>query len=87
MTVSVLVYSLNALTSAAVAFLLLRGYKRTSAPLLLWSGLCFVGLFLNSVLLLVDYRWYEDMSVWRSLPSLAGVTLLIYGLVWRSEGR
>lgn len=81
------VYALNALTSAAVAFLLLRGYKRSGAALLLWSGLAFVGFFLNGVLLLVEYRWYDDMSVWRSLPTLAGLGLLIYGLVWRSEGR
>jgi hypothetical protein len=33
----------------------------------------------------VDERWYQDLSVWRSLPALAGVALLLYGLVWRSE--
>lgn len=79
------VYALNALTSAAVAFLLLRGYKRSGASLLLWSGLCFVGFFLNAALLLVDQRWYQDLSVWRSLPTVAGLALLLYGLVWRSE--
>lgn len=81
----IIVYALNALTSAAVAFLLLRGYRRSGASLLLWSGLCFLGFFLNAAMLVVDYRWYEDLSVWRSLPTVAGLGLLLYGLVWRSE--
>jgi drug/metabolite transporter (DMT)-like permease len=85
MSTALLVYALCALTSAAVAFLLLRGWRRTGAPLLLWSGLCFVGFFINNALLVVDERWYQDLSVWRSLPALAGVALLLYGLVWRSE--
>ena len=85
MTIALAVYSLCALTSAAVAFFLLRGWKRSGAPLLLWSGLCFVGFFLNAALLLVDQRWYQDLSVWRSLPTVAGLALLLYGLVWRSE--
>jgi len=87
MTMPLVVYLLCAATSAAVAFLLLRGYQRTRASLLLWSGLCFVGFFLNALLLLVDYRWYQDLSVWRSVPTVAGLALLIYGLVWRSETR
>lgn len=87
MTMPLVVYALCAATSASVAFLLLRGYRRTGAPLLLWSGLCFIGFFLNAALLLVDYRWYQDLSVWRSLPTIAGLALLLYGLVWRSESR
>ena len=87
MTVALIVYILCALTSATVAFLLLRGWRRSGASLLLWSGLAFVGFFLNAALLLVDYRWYQDFSVVRSLPTIAGLVLLIYGLVWRSEGR
>ena len=87
MTMALVVYILCALTSAAVAFLLLRGWRRTGASLLLWSGLAFTGFFLNAMLLLVDYRWYQDLSVWRSVPTIAGLGLLLYGLVWRSEGR
>jgi hypothetical protein len=78
------VFVLCALTSLACAVLLLRGYARTRVRLLLWSGICFVGLFLNNVLLIVDVRVVPDvdLSVWRSLPALAGVALLVYGLVW-----
>lgn len=79
-----LVYVLCALTSTACAFLLLRGYARSRFRLLLWSGLCFAGLALNNVLLVVDKRVIPemDLSVWRTLPALAGIALLLYGFVW-----
>ena len=79
-----LVYVLCALTSTACAVLLLRGYERSRFRLLLWSGLCFVGLALNNVLLVVDKRVIPemDLSVWRTLPALVGIALLLYGFVW-----
>lgn len=77
-----LIYLLCALTSLACAVLLLRGYARDRARLLLWSGLCFLGLFLNNALLVVDSRVTSDLSLARSLPALAGVALLLYGLIW-----
>ena len=79
-----LVYVLCALTSTACAVLLLRGYARSRFRLLLWSGLCFAGLALNNVLLVVDKRVVQDidLSVWRTLPALAGIALLLYGFVW-----
>ena len=82
-----LVYALCALTSLACAVLLLRGYASTRARLLLWSGLCFVGLALNNTLLLVDKRLVPtmDLSLWRTLPAVAGVALLLYGLVWETR--
>jgi len=82
--VATLVYVLCALTSTACAVLLLRGYERSRFRLLLWSGLCFVGLALNNVLLVVDKRVIPemDLSVWRTLPALVGIALLLYGFVW-----
>lgn len=79
-----LVYVLCALTSTACAVLLLRGYARSRFRLLLWSGLCFAGLALNNVLLVIDKRVVPemDLSVWRTLPALAGIALLLYGFVW-----
>ena len=79
------VYALCALTSILCAVLLLRGYARTRAALLLWSGLCFMGLFLNNALLMVDARIEHDLSVIRTLPALLGVMVLLYGLIWDSE--
>lgn len=82
-----IVYALCGLTSIACAVLLLRGFAATRARLLLWAGLCFVGLALNNVLLFVDMRVVSevDLSVWRSLPALAGLILLVYGLVWEAR--
>lgn len=81
------VYALCALTSIACAVLLLRGYAAGRVRLLLWAGLCFVGLALNNVLLFIDMRVIPDLdlSVWRSLPALGGLLLLVYGLVWESR--
>lgn len=81
-----LVYVLCALTSLACAVLLLRGYFRTRVRLLLWSGLCFVGLAINNALLVADVtNLLTDLSNWRTLPALAGAALLVYGLVWDSR--
>jgi hypothetical protein len=77
-----LVYLLCALTALACAVLLLRGYARARVRLLLWSGLCFVGLFVNNALLVVDSHVVHDLSLFRSLPALAGVSVLLYGLIW-----
>jgi hypothetical protein len=54
--------------------------------LLFWSGLCFAGLGLNNILLIIDLSILAqvDLEMWRTLPALAGVSLLIYGLVWES---
>jgi hypothetical protein len=82
-----LVYTLCALTSLACAVLLLRGYASSRVRLLLWSGLCFAGLALNNLLLLIDKRLVPemDLSLWRTLPALAGLALLLYGLVWETR--
>ena len=88
-----LVYVLCALTSLACAAMLLRGYLRSRARLLLWSSLCFVFLFLNNVLLFVDKVVLPDQdtmfgvpfAVWRSMAALVGVGLLLVGLIWEAE--
>ncbi len=82
----IIVYALCALTSLACAVFLLRGYRKSGARLLLWSGLCFAFFFINNLILIVDVRILpeQDLSLVRSLPSLIGVALLIYGLVWES---
>jgi hypothetical protein len=81
------VYVLCALTSLACAALLWRGYRRSRARLLLWCALCFTGLFVNNVMLILDMRVLSeyDLVLYRSLPALAGVVLLLYGLVRDAE--
>jgi hypothetical protein len=84
--VALLIYALCAMTALAVAVLLLRGFARTRARLLLWSGICFTGLFLNNAVLLVDLHVVPayDLSLWRSLPALLGLAALLYGLIWET---
>lgn len=88
MDLGLLVYVLCALTSLACAWLLLRAYRRTRQRLLLWSGLCFAGLALNNVLLVVDLRMVPeaDLSLVRTFPALGGVALLLYGFIWDADG-
>ncbi|MEO5509045.1 MAG: DUF5985 family protein [Longimicrobiales bacterium] len=81
------IYALCALTALACATLLLRGFKRSRARLLFWSGLCFVGLALNNIILFLDLSVVPqiDLSVWRTLPAFAGIVLLLYGLIWETR--
>lgn len=78
------IYVLCALTSAACAVLLLRGWTRTRVRLLFWSALCFAGLAGNNLLLFVDLVLLPteaDLAVLRSLTALAAMTVLVVGLV------
>lgn len=77
------VYILSAAISLASAVLLLRSFARTRTSLLFWAGLCFAGLTLNNLMLFVDKVVVTDvdLSVWRALPALVGMLLLVYGLV------
>ena len=80
-------YILCSLTSIGCAVLLSRGYKQSGSRLLFWSGLCFVGLALNNVLLIVDLRVLPDvdLSHIRSLPAVAGLLVMIFGLIWEKR--
>jgi hypothetical protein len=82
-----IVYALCALTSLACAWLLWRGYRRSRARLLLWSSLCFIALAVNNVLLFVDLVILPrvDLLTLRTITGLAGLIILLYGLVWETE--
>lgn len=82
-----IVFLLCAFTSLVCAVLLLRAYRASGARLLFWSGVCFLGLTLNNILLFVDTTTGPklDLALWRSLPALAGVVALIYGLIWEED--
>jgi energy-converting hydrogenase Eha subunit G len=81
------VYGLCALTSLVCAILLARTYRQTKVRLLLWSSLCFFGLAANNILLFVDLVILPDvdLSIIRTAPALAGMLLLVYGLIWDLE--
>jgi hypothetical protein len=81
------IYTLCFLTSLACAWLLLRSYRRTGHRLLLWSGLCFVGLTLNNVFLLLDKLVFPnvDLLPFRLGASLSALLLLLYGLIYAKD--
>jgi hypothetical protein len=81
--VAEIVYVLCALTSVTCALLLLRGWRRTGARLLFWSGLCFVGLAINNVLLLLDLIVFPDVDLRmvRNGSALVGIGVLLHGLI------
>jgi hypothetical protein len=81
------VYVLGALTSLACALLLLRGYAGSKQPLLLWSGLCFIGLALSNALIFVDLVLLPDVDLYRLRLGTAAVAMamLLYGLIWEAR--
>lgn len=82
-----LVYLLCGATSIGCAVLLLRRYQSSRMRVLFWSGLCFVGLAVNNALLYVDLVVIPqgDLLVLRNSVALAGMLILLFGLVWESQ--
>ena len=74
-------------TSAACAGLLFRQYARTRARLLLWSALCFAGLTVNNLFVVLDMVVLPDVFLLpaRQLSSLAAVSVLLYGFIWETD--
>ncbi|MES2899857.1 MAG: DUF5985 family protein [Pseudomonadota bacterium] len=81
------IYSLCTLTSLACAWLLLGSYLRTGHRLLFWSGLCFVGMTLNNLLLMLDKLVFPtvDLLPYRLVTALVAVALLVYGLIYEKD--
>lgn len=78
------VYVLCALTSVACAALLGRGYHTSRSRLLLWSAVCFALLAINNLLLVADRLIWTgtDLALARGIAGLAGLAVLVGGLVW-----
>lgn len=81
------IYFLCFVTSALSAWLLLRGFRRTRARLLFWSGLCFCCMALNNFVLILDMAVFPqyDLIALRILPALVGIALLLFGLIWETK--
>ena len=87
-TFSGLVYLLCFLTSALCAVLLTRQYRRTAAPLLLWSSACFIFLALSNLLVVVDMVVLGpeiSLRIWRLVLTLLAVSVLLFGFIWEAE--
>lgn len=82
-----LIYLLCAATCILCAVLLLRSYTTQHVRLLLWSGLCFIGLTIENVMLYIDFVVVPDidLSLWRKVPGLVALVILLFGLIWDSK--
>lgn len=81
------VYILSSLTAGGVSVLLLRSYVRSRVRLLFWSGICFIGLTANSVMLFIDEIIIPDrnLQIMKTSVAFAGMLCLLYGLIWESR--
>lgn len=81
------VYLLCAFAGVLCATLLFRGYRSSRTRLLFWSSLCFLGLAINNLLLVVDLVLVPsvDLSLSRSLVAMVALMVMIFGLVWESR--
>ncbi|MBN8530750.1 MAG: hypothetical protein J0L97_02660 [Alphaproteobacteria bacterium] len=83
-----IIYGSCALAALLCCLLLLRAYRASGYRVLLWGGLCFMGMTLNNVLLVIDklvVPTMVDLSPWRLTVSLLSMLILLYGLIWDSE--
>ena len=77
------VYVLSVVIGVACAVLLARGHLRSPSRLLLSAAICFAGLALNDVGLIVDVFVLPGISLVavRSLPALVGLAVLVRALI------
>jgi hypothetical protein len=78
---------LTLLTTMLCAILLLRAYRNVRRRLLLWSGLCFVGMSLSTMLRIADLRIFlqTDLYSYRLSVTAVSMALLLFGLIWESQ--
>lgn len=87
-TFNFVLYALVMLTCLACMVLLFRGYAASGLRLLLWSGLCFVGLSVSNVLLFFDLVLFPtqvDLRVYRLAGTVVGLAFLLYGFISEND--
>ncbi len=82
-----LIYGLCAVTAFLCMVLLFQAYWQSRYKLLLWGAICFAGLTLNNILLILDkiYVPLMDLSMWRVSAAFISMLILLYGLIYETE--
>jgi len=83
-----LVYALCAMTALLCAVMLLAGARGSGSRMLFWSGLCFAGLFVTNLLVVMDALDLlrgRDLATLRLVTGLVSVALLLYGLIFEED--
>lgn len=80
-------YIMCALVALLCGILLLRGYARSRLRLLLWSGICFLGLALSNLMVFVDLNMLPHVDLYLARLATAAIAMLIllYGLIWEGH--
>lgn len=81
------VYILGVLVTLSCGILLIRGNMRVRKRLLLWSGICFLGLALNNFLVFLDLSIFPaiDLYRWRLSTAALSMLVLLFGLIWEGD--
>jgi len=81
------VYILGVLVTLGCGILLLRAYTQVRKRLLLWSGICFLGLAVSNLLVFLDLVVFPqiDLYRWRLLTAAVAMLILLYGLIWEGD--
>lgn len=82
-----LIYGLCTLLSLAIAAMLWRQQRRAPTRMIYWTALCFSGLALSNLVLVLDKLVFPelDLRVLRHSISLVSIGLLLFGLVYEDE--
>ena len=81
------VYILCAVTSLSCALIVFRNYRHHPSRLLLLSTLCFVGLAVNTIILVIDLIVLPDVDLRlaRTLVAYVSILAFLLGLIWESR--
>lgn len=81
------IYALCSAAALLCAWFLFRGYGKSGYRLLFWSGLCFAGLTVNNLLVILDKIMLPEMDLipLRLGVALVSVGLLLYGMIWDAQ--
>jgi hypothetical protein len=82
-----IIYGLCTALSLFIAVMLWRQQRRVPTRMIYWTALCFTGLALSNLLLVVDKLVFPelDLRVLRHSVSLLSIGLLLFGLVYEDE--
>ncbi|SHN05731.1 hypothetical protein SAMN05192549_10490 [Duganella sacchari] len=66
---------------------MLSTYRRNRGRLLFWSGLCFIGMSVNNILLVLDKLVFPEIDLLplRLVSALVALLLLLFGLIYETK--
>jgi hypothetical protein len=81
------VYLLCLVTSVICAGLLIRAWRRSRTPFLMWCAVAFSLLALNNLFVVADMILFPDIPFWglRQAAAFSAVAVLIYAFVWEID--